>query len=37
MNQRIIDMFDVEQYITKENDDTFYSFFRIVRLSTLYF
>ena len=37
MNQRIIDMFDVEQYITKENDDVFYSFFRIVSLSTLYF
>ena len=33
----IIDMFDVEQYITKENDDALYTFFRIARLSTLYF
>ena len=31
------DMFYVEQYITKENDDALYTFFRTVRLSTLYF
>ena len=30
-------MFDVEQYITKEIDDELYTFFRFVRLSTLYF